>query len=91
MPLTLAVARTRPSASPKNSFSSGVPTVTRIAPGAPKPPVGRTITPSRSSASNSGLASSPTSAKRKFATAGPGGLEAVLAEDPLELRRGPPR
>ena len=64
---------TRPRASPNNSFSSGVPTVTRIAPGAPNPPVGRTITPSRRSCSNSGRESSPTSAKRKFPTAGPAG------------------
>ena len=45
----------------------------RIAPGAPNPPVGRTITPSRKRASKSGLASSPTSAKTKFPTAGPAG------------------
>ena len=37
----------RASARPKISISSGVPTVTRIAPGAPKPRSGRTITPSR--------------------------------------------
>ena len=59
----LAVASTRPSASPKRAFSPAVPTVTRIAPGAPKPPAGRTITPSRRSASNKGLASSATSAE----------------------------
>ena len=47
--------------------------MTRIAVGAPKPASGRTITPSRSSASNSGRASSPTSAKRKLPTAGPAG------------------
>src|SRR5262249_33272499 len=34
---------TRPSAWAKNSFSSGVPTVTRIPPSAPNGPVGRTI------------------------------------------------
>ena len=57
-----ASARTRPSASAKAAFSSVVPTVTRIASGAPKAPSGRTITPSRSSASNSARASPPTSA-----------------------------
>ena len=48
---TAACARTEASASAKNAFSSGVPTVIRSAPGAPKPPIGRTIAPWRSSAS----------------------------------------
>ena len=52
----LAAARTRPSASSSTALSSGDPTVTRIALGAPKPSSGRTITPARSSASNSGRA-----------------------------------
>ena len=56
-----AAARQRESAAPKRSFSSGAPTVTRIASGAPKGPSGRTITPSRSSASNSGPISRPQS------------------------------
>ncbi len=43
----------REKARPKSSFSSGVPTVTRIALGAPNGASGRTITPSRSSASKS--------------------------------------
>ena len=45
----------------------GRPDVTRIASGAPNPCSGRTITPSRSSRSKSGRASSPRSAKTKFA------------------------
>src|SRR6185436_4116170 len=55
-------ARACASASAKIAVSSGVPTLTRIPPGEPNPCRGRTITPSRSSASNSGRASSPTSA-----------------------------
>ena len=57
-----AAARTCARASAKIAVSSGVPTLTRIAPGAPKAASGRTITPSRRSASKSGRASSPTSA-----------------------------
>ena len=64
---------TEASASAKKAFSSGVPTVIRSAPGAPNAPIGRTIAPWRSSASKSAGASSPTSTKRKFATAGPAG------------------
>ena len=55
-------SRRRASASAKNAFSSGVPTVTRIALGAPKPASGRTITPSRRSSSKTIRASPPTSA-----------------------------
>lgn len=46
-----ARASTRPSASAKKAFSSGEPTEMRSACGAPKPASGRTITPSRRSAS----------------------------------------
>src|SRR5207244_1163343 len=63
----------RPSASERKACSSRVPTVTRIARGAPNPCSGRTITPSRSNRSNRPRESSPTSAYRKFPTAGPAG------------------
>ena len=43
--LTQAAPSARPSAASRNSCSSGVPTETRIAVGAPKPASGRTITP----------------------------------------------
>ena len=59
----------RPSAASRNSSSSGVPTEMRIAVGAPKPPSGRTITPSSSSRSKNCGASSPISTNTKFATA----------------------
>ena len=56
-----ARASTRPSAPANSSSSSGVPTDTRIAVGAPKPASGRTITPSWSRRSNSSTASLPVS------------------------------
>src|SRR6185503_10351207 len=71
--LDRAAEATRSSAEESSSCSSSVPTVTRIASGAPKPCVGLTITPSRRSRSKNGRESSPTSAKTKFATAGPTG------------------
>ena len=56
----------------QEALSSGVPTVTRIALGAPKPSSGRTITPSRSSASNSGARPLRRSRRRRSSpTAGP--------------------
>src|SRR5205823_473268 len=64
--------RTCPRQTPKKAFSSGVPTVTRIASGAPNPASGRTITPWRRSRSKS-AAPSPTSTNRKFPIAGPAG------------------
>ena len=57
----------------KKEISSGVPAVMRSAVGAPKAPIGRTITPWRSSAAFSASASSPISTKRKLPSAGPTG------------------
>src|SRR5205807_1982793 len=73
-PAAATRSRSRESASAKKTFSSGVPTVTRIALGAPKPASGRTMTPRRSRSSKTSRASPPTSAYRKFATAGPAGV-----------------
>ena len=75
----------RASASARNAWSSGVPTVMRIALGAPNPASGRTITPSRSSASNHGCASSPRSTNTKFPTGRCGHPVARVRQDPLEL------
>src|SRR5581483_6578409 len=61
--------RTCPSASANASFSSGAPTDTRIADGAPKPASGRTITPCRSNCSNTARPS-PTSAYTKLPSDG---------------------
>ena len=75
----------------RTSFSSGVPTVTRIAPGAPKPPVGRTITPSREQRLEQRPGVVADLGEEEVRDRRAGRVEAVLAEDPLQLRRGPRR
>ena len=74
----------------RRACSSGVPTVTRIAPGAPKPAWAARSRPRGAAARTA--AARPRPCRRRGSSRPPGPpVEAVPAEDPLELARGPRR
>ena len=83
-PYTAAEVTTAASCSAKNAISSGVPAVILSASGAPNAPIGRTITPRRSSASLSACASAPDLDEEEVADAPGRRIEASIAQHGLE-------